>query len=111
MGEGSSEVGPIYRSVESGLWRVDIPTLDAMGLDRFFVCNVGQADKGERLGLAMDARTAAEIDIFVFPELDKSSGNVSTKRGIADEMRETYHLNKPYGGDGLPTIQQPCLGV
>ena len=62
-----------------GFWRVDIFASAAIKLDRFFVCNVSQADGEEWLGLAEDAWTAPEIDFFVFFELDERSDNVSVK--------------------------------
>jgi hypothetical protein len=86
--EGSSEIGSIYRTVARGFGRVDIFASTAIEFDRFFVCNVGQTDGEEWLGLTKDARTASEIDLLVFLELDESDKGVSvefrgqSKRGI-----------------------------
>ena len=71
MWEGGSEVGSIYRAVSRGFGGVDIFTSAAIELDGFFVCDVGQADRQERLGLTKDAWTAPEIDPLVFLELDE----------------------------------------
>jgi len=79
MWERSSEVGPIYRTVTGGFGRVDIFASTAIELDGFFVCDVGQADGEEWLGLTKDPRTAPEIDFLVFLELDKSNDGVSVR--------------------------------
>ena len=72
MGERSPEVCPIYRAVARGFWRVDIFASAAVELDGLFVCNVGQTDGEEWLGLAKDTRTAPEIDFLVLLELGET---------------------------------------
>jgi len=70
--ERSPEVGSIYRTVARGFWGVDIFASAAVEFDGFFVCNVGQTDREEWLGLAKDTRTAPEVDFLVFLELDET---------------------------------------
>ena len=70
MGERSSEVCPIYGTVARGFGRVNIFASAAVELDGFLVCDVGQADREERLGLAKNTRTAPEVDFLVLLELD-----------------------------------------
>ena len=70
-----------------GFGRVDIFTPATIELDGFFVCNVGQADGQEWLGLTKDAWAAPEIYPLVFLELDESDGGVLVKRDFVDKVK------------------------
>jgi hypothetical protein len=113
--EGSSEVGSIYRTVTRGFGRVDIFASTAIELDRFFVRNVGQADREEWLRLTKDTWTAPKIDFLVFLELDESNKGASVKGGFVDEANKVYHLSKPPGGDDPSSVdqsvEQPRLNI
>ena len=85
MGERGSEIGSVYGTVSRGFGGVDIFTSTAIELNGFFVCDVGQADGKEWLGLTKDARTAPEIDPLVFFELDEDNNSVPMKRDFAGE--------------------------
>lgn len=90
-----------------GFGRVDIFASAAIELDRFFVCNVGQTDGEEWLGLTKDTRTAPEIDFLVFLELDESNQGASVKGGFGDKRNVIYHLGQSPGRDDPSSVNQP----
>ena len=54
--------------------RVDILALRTVELDGFLVRDIGEADGEERLSVAVDSWTAAEICFAVFVHLGSASG-------------------------------------
>ena len=90
-----------------GFGRVDIFASTAIELDGFFVCNVGQTDGEEWLGLTKDAWTAPEIDFLVFLELDESNQGASVKGGFSDIGNVVYHLGQSPGRDDPSSVNQP----
>jgi len=93
--------------VARGFGRVYIFASTAIELDGFFVCNVGQADGEEWLGLTEDTRTAPEIDFLVFLELDESNPSASVKGDFADKGKVIYHLGQSPGRDDPSGVNQP----
>ena len=78
--------------------RVDILALRTVELDGFLVRDIGEADGEERLGVAVDSGTAAEICFAVFVHLGSASGRdrgpVCAERQEREESEEDKRIDR-----------------